>query len=124
MVHQGMESKYDADSHSSAARCCADVSRRYAVGRDTKAAAFERWHEPDDARVSSPDSQGRETRRPASPATDQVRAGHQRKDREGARPRNPADIARARRRGDRMNSLHVRNGSMLLKKWLAIVDES
>jgi ABC-type uncharacterized transport system substrate-binding protein len=33
---------------------------------------------------------------------DQVRAGHQPQDCQGARPRSPADTARARRRGDRM----------------------
>ena len=35
-------------------------------------------------------------------AADQVRARHQPQDREGARPRRPADAHRARRRGDRM----------------------
>src|SRR5262249_25817346 len=43
-----------------------------------------------------------QTRRPAGHSVDQVRAGYQPKDREGAGPRNPADAARARRRGDRM----------------------
>ena len=37
-------------------------------------------------------------------AADQVRAGHQPQDREGARPRRAADAARPRRRGDRMIS--------------------
>ena len=35
-------------------------------------------------------------------AVDQVRAGHQPQDRQGARPRRAADAARPRRRGDRM----------------------
>ena len=35
-------------------------------------------------------------------AADQVRAGHQPQDRQGARPRDSADAARPRRRGDRM----------------------
>ena len=35
-------------------------------------------------------------------AADQVRAGHQPQDRQGARPRRAADAARPRRRGDRM----------------------
>jgi putative ABC transport system substrate-binding protein len=50
-----------------------------------------------------PGSQGRETCRPAGVAADQVRAGDQSQDRQGARPRRAADLARARRRGDRMN---------------------
>ena len=37
-------------------------------------------------------------------AADQVRAGHQPQDREGARPRRAADAARPRRRGDRMSA--------------------
>ena len=35
---------------------------------------------------------------------DQIRAGHQSRDRKGARPRNSADAARPRRRGDRMSA--------------------
>ena len=50
------------------------------------------------------DPQGREARRPAGPAADQVRARHQPQDRQGARPRSPADAARPRRRGDRMSA--------------------
>ena len=38
-------------------------------------------------------------------AADQVRAGHQPQDREGARPRRAADAARPRRRGDRVRAL-------------------
>ena len=37
-------------------------------------------------------------------AADQVRAGHQPQDRQGARPRRAADAARPRRRGDRMSA--------------------
>ena len=48
------------------------------------------------------DSAGREARRPAGRAADQVRAGHQPQDRQGARPRRAAVAARPRRRGDRM----------------------
>ena len=44
----------------------------------------------------------RETGRPAGRAADQVRAGHQPQDRQGARSRSAADAARPRRRGDRM----------------------
>ena len=47
-------------------------------------------------------SQGREASRPAGAGTDQVRAGHQSQDRQGARPRHAANGARARRRGDRV----------------------
>ena len=46
--------------------------------------------------------QGREAGRPAGAGADQVRAGHQPQDRQGARPRRAADAARPRRRGDRM----------------------
>ena len=56
---------------------------------------------PSGRRLRRPDPQGRQARRPARRAADQVRAGHQPRDR-GARPRSPADAARPRRRGDRM----------------------
>ena len=46
--------------------------------------------------------QGREAGRPAGAGADQVRAGDQPQDRQGARPRRAADAARPRRRGDRM----------------------
>src|SRR5258708_103581 len=46
--------------------------------------------------------QGREACRSASAGADQVRARDQPQDRQGARPRRPADAARPRRRGDRM----------------------
>ena len=49
-----------------------------------------------------PHPQGRETGRPASHAGQQIRTRHQSKDRGGARARNSADTARARRRGDRI----------------------
>ena len=41
-------------------------------------------------------------------AADQVRAGDQPQDRQGARPRSAADVARPRRRGDRMRAMHDR----------------
>ena len=47
-------------------------------------------------------SQGREAGRFAGAGADQVRAGHQPQDRQGARPRSATDTARPRRRGDRM----------------------
>src|SRR5262245_22971455 len=49
-----------------------------------------------------PHPQGREACRPAGASTDQVRVDDQPQDRQGARPRSPADAARPRRRGDRM----------------------
>src|SRR5262245_28954275 len=52
--------------------------------------------------LRAPHPQGREAGRPAGPDPDPVRDDHQPQDREGARPRNPADPARSRRRGDRM----------------------
>ena len=39
--------------------------------------------------------------------SDQVRAGHQRSDRQDARPQRAADAARPRRRGDRMSNCHL-----------------
>src|SRR6266568_4166715 len=47
-------------------------------------------------------SQRCETRRIACFAADQVPVGHQSADRQGARPRGAADVARPRRRGDRV----------------------
>ncbi len=44
-------------------------------------------------------------------AADQVRAGDQLEDRQGARPRNAADGARARRRGDRMRAPRVHHAA-------------
>jgi putative ABC transport system substrate-binding protein len=44
--------------------------------------------------------QGREASRPASPATDQIRADRQSRHSQGARPHRPAVAARRRRRGD------------------------
>src|SRR5262245_33870186 len=41
----------------------------------------------------------------AGRAVEQVRAGHQRRDRQDARPRSAADAARPRRRGDRVSTL-------------------
>ena len=48
------------------------------------------------------DSQRRETGRPPGDATDQVRAGHQPEDYQGARPPSSRQADRARRRGDRI----------------------
>jgi putative tryptophan/tyrosine transport system substrate-binding protein len=52
-----------------------------------------------------PDSQGRETGRPAGPAVHQSRADHQPQDRQGARPHRPARAGRQRRRADRMRRI-------------------
>ena len=48
--------------------------------------------------------QGREAGRPAGAGADQVRAGHQPEDRQGAWPHRAAIAARSRRRGDRIGS--------------------
>ena len=47
--------------------------------------------------------QGCQAGRPAVPAADQVRAGDQPRDRQGARPQRSAHAANRRRRGDRVN---------------------
>src|SRR5262249_48106801 len=52
--------------------------------------------------VHWPDSQGREARRPADHAVDQVRVRDQPQHRQGFRTRLPAWAARHRRRGDRV----------------------
>src|SRR4029450_5206328 len=49
-----------------------------------------------------PDSQGCQAFRVAGPAADHVRTGNQSQDREGARARRTADVARGWRRGDRV----------------------
>ena len=53
------------------------------------------------------DPQGRQARRSAGPAADQIRAGHQPQDRQGARPHRAAIAPRPRRRGDRMTNRHI-----------------
>src|SRR5262249_15300286 len=53
-------------------------------------------------RLRGPDSQGRQHRRPADRAVDQVRVRDQPQHRQGARPQLPAGVAGHRRRGDRM----------------------
>src|SRR5262249_9000995 len=55
-------------------------------------------------RLHRPNPQGRETRRPAGRAVDQVRVRHQSSDRQGTRPRSPTDAAGPRRRGDRVTA--------------------
>ena len=57
---------------------------------------------PARGRLRRPHPQGREAGRPPGAGADQVRAGDQPQDRQGARPRRAADAARPRRRGDRM----------------------
>jgi hypothetical protein len=57
---------------------------------------------PPRRRVRRPHPQGRETRRSAGAGADQVRDAHQPQNREGSRPRNPADPTCPRRRGDRV----------------------
>jgi ABC transporter substrate binding protein len=57
---------------------------------------------PPRRRVCGQDSAWGEAGRLAGRTTGQVRADHQPQDGEGARPRNPSDLARPRRRGDRV----------------------
>jgi putative ABC transport system substrate-binding protein len=53
-------------------------------------------------RVRRPDPQGRQTRRTPRGAADEIRAGDQSQDREGARPHDPAVAPATRRAGDRV----------------------
>ena len=64
--------------------------------------------------VCRPHPQGREACGFAGRAIDQVRVGHQRLDREDARPRRSADPDRYRRRGDRIEIFLLRCMSRLL----------
>ena len=57
---------------------------------------------PAGGRLCRPHFQRREPGRPAGADTSQIRAGDQPQNRQGARPRRAADIARPRRRGHRM----------------------
>ena len=57
---------------------------------------------PARSRLRRPHPQGRQAGRPAGTGADQVRAGDQPQDRQGARHRHAAVAARPRRRGDRM----------------------
>ena len=66
---------------------------------------------PARGRLRRPHPQGREARRPAGAGADQVRAGDQPQDRQGARPRRAADAARPRRRGDRMRTARVHHAA-------------
>src|SRR5262249_1132839 len=61
-----------------------------------------RGHVPTRGRVRRPDRQRRKTLRPANRATDEIRDGRQSQDRAGARPDATTQLARARRRVDRM----------------------
>ena len=56
-------------------------------------------------------SQGREARRPAGRAVDQIRIRHQPANGQGARPRRASNAARARRRGDRMRAPRVHHAA-------------
>src|SRR5262249_1225131 len=53
-------------------------------------------------RIRRPHPQRCEACRSAGAGTDQVRAGNQSQDRQGAGPRRASDVARPRRRGDRV----------------------
>ena len=58
---------------------------------------------PTRGRLCRSHPQGREAGRSAGAGANQIRAGDQPQDRQGARPRHAADGARPRRRGDRVN---------------------
>ena len=64
-----------------------------------------------------PDPQGRQARRSAVDAADEVRARDQSEDRKGARPQRPAGPPRARRRGDRMRRREVIAGLGAAAAW-------
>jgi hypothetical protein len=64
-----------------------------------------RWH------LYRQDPKGREARRPAGPAADDIRAGGQPQDRRGARPHGPAHDPRPRRRGHRVKQANGSFGS-------------
>ena len=66
---------------------------------------------PTCGRLRRPHPKRGETGRPAGASADQVRAGNQSQDREGARPRNPAHASRPRRRGDRMREARVHHAA-------------
>src|SRR5262245_10349258 len=58
---------------------------------------------PARSRLSTQNFARHQARRATGGAASQIRAGRQPQDRQGARARNSAHVARARRRGDRMN---------------------
>ena len=69
---------------------------------------------PPRGRLRRSHPQGREAGRPAGAGADQIRAGHQPQDRQGARPHLAAGGARPRRRGDRIATLFAHCMSPLL----------
>src|SRR5262245_45031184 len=74
-------------------------------------------------------SQGRQAGRPAGRPGEQIRAGHQRPDRQNARPHRAADAALDRRRGDRIAvlsvaSAHSRFWQILLQKSFCTRDQN
>ena len=70
---------------------------------------------PARGRLRRPHPQGREAGRPAGAGADQVRAGDQPQDRQGARPRRAAAAARPRRRGDPMSAIGTKRTARLLR---------
>jgi putative ABC transport system substrate-binding protein len=69
----------------------------------------ELWAQPERClsscrRLRRPNTQGRETRRPAGRAGEQVRIGHKCRDSQGNGPRHSANASRPRRRGHRMSA--------------------
>src|SRR5262249_10897454 len=72
------------------------------VGRTDELRSQYRGHVSAGGRVHRPHPQGRQARRLARRAVRQVRACHQRANRADARRRHSGDLARTRRRGDRV----------------------
>jgi len=68
-------------------------------------------------RLRGPHPRWRQTCRPPGGATDNVRAGRQSQDREGARPQHPAYDPRPRRRSHRMNDLKVIHFDVAVRQW-------
>src|SRR5262249_7476515 len=74
--------------------------------------------------VRGPHPQGHQTCRSTRGTADQVRAGNQHQDRQGARSPNSADAARARRRGDRMTATMKRRTFITLLGGAAVAEAS
>ena len=82
------------------------------------------WIEPHSClspgrRLRGKGPQGRQARRSAGRAADQIRAGDQSEDCQSARPRGAANAARPCRRGDRIGSYLRQCVSLLLMWWTA-----
>src|SRR6185312_378606 len=75
-------------------------------------------------RLCRPHPQGTQARRPSHPSAGKIRACTQHDDRQGARPRGPAWLPRARRQGDRMNGAAEMRPTGALHGWLVRLRKS